>query len=83
MGFHYQSPFSPVEAFFPPWVQIILFGFVGFVLMDWAMERLSEHRGLVRFLIYLTTAVVFSCRAAALLVIYFAPSLPESVHLPY
>jgi hypothetical protein len=47
------------------------------------MEKMSEHRGLVRFLIYLTTSVVFSCRAAALLVIYFAPSLPESVNLPY
>ena len=38
MGFHYQSPFAPVEAFFPPWLQIILFGYVGIVLMDWAIE---------------------------------------------
>ena len=83
MGFHYQSPFAPVEALFPPWLQIVLFGFVGVVLMEWAMERLAEHRGLLRFLIYLTTAVVFSFRATALLLIYCAPSLPESVRLPY
>ena len=62
-----RDPFAPIEAFFPFWLQIILFGYLGIVLMEWAMEKLPEPRGLPLFVIYLVAAVVFIVRAVMLL----------------
>jgi hypothetical protein len=55
------------EAFFPPCLQIILFGFLGIVLMQWAIDRqLGERRSLLLFVVFLGAAVFFGMRAVSL-----------------
>ena len=66
--FSYSDPFAPIGAFFPPWLQIILFGYLGIVLMQWAMNKLAERRGFLLFVIYLAAAVFFTIRSVFLLI---------------
>jgi hypothetical protein len=66
VDFQYRDPLAVVGAFFPPWLQIILFGFLGIVLMQWAIDRQLERRGLLLFVIFLTAAVFFSVSAISL-----------------
>jgi hypothetical protein len=67
VDFQYRDPLAVVQAFFPPWLQIILFGFLGIVLMQWAIDRqLGERRGFLLFVIFLAAAVFFSVRAVSL-----------------
>jgi hypothetical protein len=67
VDFQYRDPLAVVEAFFPPWLQIILFGFLGIVLMQWAIERqLGERRSLLLFVVFLGAAVFFGMRAVSL-----------------
>jgi hypothetical protein len=68
LDFQYRDPLAPVAAFFPPWLQIILFGYLGIVLMQWAIDRLLERRGVLLFVIYLAAAVFFTVRAVSMLV---------------
>jgi hypothetical protein len=62
-----RDPFAPIEAFFPPSLQIILFAYLGIVLMEWAIEKMAERSGFLLFLIYLAAAVFFTTRAVLLL----------------
>jgi hypothetical protein len=67
VDFQYRDPLAVVEAFFPPWLQIILFGFLTIVLMQWAIDRqLGERRSLLLFVVFLGTAVFFGVRAVSL-----------------
>jgi hypothetical protein len=70
VDFQYSDPLAPVAAFFPPWLQIILFGYLGVVLMQWAINRLFERRSVLLFVIYLAAAVFFTARAVSMLVVW-------------
>jgi hypothetical protein len=71
LDFQFRNPLAVIEAFVPAWLQIVVFGYLGIVLMQWAMERLSERRGLFLFVIYLAAAVFFTVRAVFLLTAQF------------
>jgi hypothetical protein len=53
LHFQYRDPLAVVEAFFPPCLQIILFDFLGIVLMQWAIDRqLGERRSVLLFVVF-------------------------------
>ncbi len=82
VNFHYKDPLAPVGAFLPPWLQIILFGFLGIVLMQWAINTLLERRAVLLFVIYLAAAVFFTVRAVTMFMAQLAsPTAASSSRL--
>jgi hypothetical protein len=56
---------SIVGRTIPPWLQVVIFGYLSVMLMTWGVEKFSERQGLLLAVVYLPAAVFFCVQATS------------------
>jgi hypothetical protein len=52
----------------PPWLQVVLFGYLSVVLMTWSADKFKERRNLLLAVIYVAAALFFGLQATFILI---------------
>jgi len=52
----------------PPWLQVVLFGYLSVVLMTWGADKFKERRSLLLAVIYVAAALFFGLQATFILI---------------
>ena len=54
---------SIVGRTIPPWLQVVIFGYLSVVLMTWGADKFKERRSLLLAVVYLAAALLFGLQA--------------------
>jgi uncharacterized membrane protein AbrB (regulator of aidB expression) len=57
-----------VDATVPPWLQVVICGYLGIVIGQQGLERMRERRGMLLVIVFLVIGIVCLVRAGSLLV---------------
>jgi hypothetical protein len=63
-----RSLTSLVDQTVPPWLQVVIFGYLSVVLMTSTVDKFRERRSLLLAVAYLVVAVLFGLRATLVLI---------------